>query len=462
MFNFDIHKHNFKHVHFIGIGGISMSGLAEILLNAGYIVSGSDIKNSDIIESLKKKGAAIYIGHNKNNINSADLIVYTSAISKDNPEYTEAIKRNIVTVDRATFLGQLMRMYKSSIAVSGTHGKTTTTAMISVILEHANLKPTILLGGVLDSIGGNVKIGKENIFLTEACEYKGNFLKFNPNISIILNIEEDHLDYFKDIEHIVETFANFAALLPRNGLLVINNDDINTPKIINKVNCNIVTFGIKNKSNYKADDISFTSNGFPNFRLIINDSKEYRINLKVIGIHNIYNALAAIATAHYLNIPINTIIEAIENYTGTHRRFEIKGSINGIRIIDDYAHHPTEIKATLNAAKKLPHNKIWCVFQPHTYTRTKALLDEFSESFYDADNVIIADIYAAREKDTGLIHSKDLVDLLINKGIKALYINNFKDIVDYLLKQANGGDIILTVGAGDIYKVAEMLLDNSQ
>ncbi len=347
MFNFDIHKHNFKHVHFIGIGGISMSGLAEILLNAGYIVSGSDIKNSDIIESLKKKGAAIYIGHNKNNINSADLIVYTSAISKDNPEYTEAIKRNIVTVDRATFLGQLMRMYKSSIAVSGTHGKTTTTAMISVILEHANLKPTILLGGVLDSIGGNVKIGKENIFLTEACEYKGNFLKFNPNISIILNIEEDHLDYFKDIEHIVETFANFAALLPRNGLLVINNDDINTPKIINKVNCNIVTFGIKNKSNYKADDISFTSNGFPNFRLIINDSKEYRINLKVIGIHNIYNALAAIATAHYLNIPINTIIEAIENYTGTHRRFEIKGSINGIRIIDDYAHHPTEIKATL-------------------------------------------------------------------------------------------------------------------
>ncbi|QIB28043.1 UDP-N-acetylmuramate--L-alanine ligase [Caloranaerobacter azorensis] len=462
MFNFDIHKHNFKHVHFIGIGGISMSGLAEILLNAGYIVSGSDIKNSDIIESLKKKGAAIYIGHNKNNINGADLIVYTSAISKDNPEYTEAIKRNIVTVDRATFLGQLMRMYKSSIAVSGTHGKTTTTAMISVILEHANLEPTILLGGVLDSIGGNVKIGKENIFLTEACEYKGNFLKFNPNISIILNIEEDHLDYFKDIEHIVETFANFAALLPRNGLLVINNDDINTPKIINKVNCNIVTFGIKNKSNYKADDISFTSNGFPNFRLIINDSKEYRINLKVIGIHNVYNALAAIATAHYLNIPINTIIEAIENYTGTHRRFEIKGSINGIRIIDDYAHHPTEIKATLNATKKLPHNKIWCVFQPHTYTRTKALLNEFSESFYDADNVIITDIYAAREKDTGLIHSKDLVDLLINKGIKSLYIDNFKDIVDYLLKQANEGDIILTVGAGDIYKVAEMLLDNSQ
>ncbi|SHH43002.1 UDP-N-acetylmuramate--L-alanine ligase [Caloranaerobacter azorensis DSM 13643] len=462
MFNFDIHKHNFKHVHFIGIGGISMSGLAEILLNAGYIVSGSDIKNSDIIESLKKKGAAIYIGHNKNNINGADLIVYTSAISKDNPEYTEAIKRNIVTVDRATFLGQLMRMYKSSIAVSGTHGKTTTTAMMSVILEHANLEPTILLGGVLDSIGGNVKIGKENIFLTEACEYKGNFLKFNPNISIILNIEEDHLDYFKDIEHIVETFANFAALLPRNGLLVINNDDINTPKIINKVNCNIVTFGIKNKSNYKADDISFTSNGFPNFRLIINDSKEYRINLKVIGIHNVYNALAAIATAHYLNIPINTIIEAIENYTGTHRRFEIKGSINGIKIIDDYAHHPTEIKATLNAAKKLPHNKIWCVFQPHTYTRTKALLDEFSESFYDADNVIIADIYAAREKDTGLIHSKDLADLLINKGIKSLYIDNFKDIVNYLLKQANEGDIILTVGAGDIYKVAEMLLDNSQ
>ncbi|KPU26346.1 UDP-N-acetylmuramate--alanine ligase [Caloranaerobacter sp. TR13] len=462
MFSFDIHKHDFKHVHFIGIGGISMSGLAEILLDAGYTVSGSDIKNSEIIESLKDKGAIIYIGHDRNNIKGADLIIYTSAISKDNPEYIEAIEKNIVTVDRATFLGQLMRIYKSSIAVSGTHGKTTTTAMISVILEHSDLDPTILLGGVLDTIGGNVKIGKEDIFLTEACEYKGNFLKFNPNIGIILNIEEDHLDYFKNIEHIVETFANFAALLPENGLLVINNDDINTPKIINKTNCNIVTFGIKNKSNYKAGDISYTKNGFPKFKLIINNSEEYNVTLKVMGIHNVYNALASIATAHNLNIPISTIIEAIESYTGTHRRFEMKGIINGVRIIDDYAHHPTEIKATLNAAKKLPHNKIWCVFQPHTYTRTKALLNEFSESFHNADTIIVTDIYAAREKDTGLVHSKDLVNLLISKGMKSLYIDNFTDVVDYLSKQISQGDIILTVGAGDIYKVGEMLLDNSR
>lgn len=461
MFSFDIHKHNFKHVHFIGIGGISMSGLAEILLNAGYTVSGSDMKNSEIIKSLKEKGAIIYIGHDKNNINDADLVVYTSAISKDNPEYIEAIEKNVVTVDRATFLGQLMKMYESSIAVSGTHGKTTTTAMISVILEHSNLDPTILLGGVLDSIGGNVKIGKKDIFLTEACEYRGNFLKFNPNIGIILNIEEDHLDYFRNIDHIIETFADFAALLPKDGFLVINNDDINTSKIINKANCNIVTFGIKNESNYKAGDISFTKYGFPKFKLIINNSEEYNVTLKVMGIHNVYNALASIATAHKLNIPISTIIEAIESYTGTHRRFETKGIINGIRIIDDYAHHPTEIKATLNAAKKLPHNKIWCVFQPHTYTRTKALLNEFSESFYDADNIIVTDIYAAREKDTGLVHSKDLVDLLISKGINCLYINSFKDIVDYLTKQTNEGDIVLTIGAGDIYKVGEMLLDSS-
>lgn len=461
MFNFDIHKHDFNHVHFIGIGGISISGLAEILLNAGYTVSGSDIRNSEIIESLKEKGAIIYIGHNKNNIKGADLVVYTSAISKDNPEYIEAIEKNITTVDRATFLGQLMRMYKSSIAVSGTHGKTTTTAMISVILENSNLDPTILLGGVLDSIGGNVKIGKKNIFLTEACEYKGNFLKFNPNIGIILNIEEDHLDYFKNIDHIVETFADFAALLPKDGLLVINNDDENTPKIIDKANCSIVTFGIKNKSNYEADDIAFTVDGFPKFKLIINNSEEYNVTLKVMGVHNVYNALASIATTHRLNIPISTIIEAIESYTGTHRRFEMKGIINGIKIIDDYAHHPTEIKATLNAAKKLPHNKIWCVFQPHTYTRTKALLKEFSESFYDADNIIITDIYAAREKDTGLVHSKDLVNLLINKGMKSLYIDNFKEIVDYLSQKANKGDVILTVGAGDIYKVGEMLLSNS-
>ncbi|EOD00338.1 UDP-N-acetylmuramate--alanine ligase [Caldisalinibacter kiritimatiensis] len=437
-----------------------MSALAEILLSNGYKVSGSDMKYSPIIEKLRQKGAKIYIGHSEENIKDIDLIVYTSAISNDNPELVKAKQLNIPTIDRATFLGQLMKNYENSIAVAGTHGKTTTTGMLSIILDNSEISPTILLGGKLDQIGGNVKLGDNECLLTEACEYKGNFLKFYPTTGIILNIEEDHLDYFKDINHIVDTFKDFASLIPSNGALIINNDDEHASQVIKKANCNVITFGINNNSDITATNIKFNNAGFPTFDVKIKDKLIENVTLGVMGIHNIYNSLAAIACTYNIGISTETIISSLKSYTGTHRRFETKGKVNNITIIDDYAHHPTEIKTTLDTAKKIKANNVWCIFQPHTYTRTKALLNEFSHAFNDADKVIVTDIYAAREKDTGIIHSKDLVNKIKSQDVDVVYMKDFEDIAKYIFKNADDGDIVITMGAGDIFKVGEMLLNN--
>ena len=450
---------NFSKIHFIGIGGISMSGLAEIFLSRGYKVSGSDMKATPIVNKLKDKGAIIHIGHSASNIGDVDFVVYTDAISSDNPELLEAKNRGITTMDRGNFLGKLMRGYENSIAVSGTHGKTTTTGMISIILDNSTLDPTILLGGELDQIGGNVKIGKDSYLLTEACEYKGNILKFQPTLGIILNIEEDHLDYFKDLDHIIKTFSDFGKSLDSDKTLVVNGDDSNVLKAVKDVNCNVVTFGIKENVNYKASQIEFNEEGLPKFILTINNDKTYEVELRVMGIHNIYNALAAIASTHRCGVPIDTILNSIKLYTGTHRRLEHKGIYNNIKVIDDYAHHPTEIKATLSSLRNLSKNKIWTIFQPHTYTRTKSLLNEFSQSFDDGDHIIITDIYAAREKDNGEVHSKDLVNKLLDNNIDAKYIAQFEDIAKYLLENAKSGDIIVTMGAGDVYLIGEMLLE---
>ena len=462
MFTFHINDHKYSHVHFIGIGGISMSGIAEILLMEGYKISGSDTNNSRIIERLKTLGANIYINHNKDNIGDADLVIYTDAISKDNEELTEAINRGIPTVDRATFLGALMNNYENSIAISGTHGKTTTTSMIATILNYSILNPTVLLGGQLDTIGGHVKLGSKNHLLTEACEYKGNILKYYPTIAVILNMEEDHLDYFKNIDHIIDTFTDYGRNIQNDGYLIINADDINSKKVIKGTKANIITFGINNNADYSAQNISFSSEGYPVFMLNIKGTSLYPVKLQVMGIHNVYNALASIVTTHILGMPIETIISSIEKYKGVHRRLEVKGIINGIKIIDDYAHHPTEIKASLNALKNLTQNHIWCIFQPHTYTRTKLLLQEFGEAFSGAYKVIIPDIYAAREKDNGMIHSINLVDSLIKNGVDAKYISSFEDIENYLLEHAKKGDIIITMGAGNVYAIGEAMLESKE
>jgi len=462
MFTFSIDEHKFNHIHFIGIGGVSMSGLAEILISEGYKVSGSDMNNSPTLDRLRALGSNIYIGHSKENIKDADLVIYTDAISMNNEELKEAINKNITTIDRATFLGALMSNYKSSIAVSGTHGKTTTTSMIATILNNSDKDPTILLGGQLDEIGGNVKLGSKDILLTEACEYKGNILKFFPNIAVILNMEEEHLDYYKNIDHIIDTFIQYSNNIKTDGYLVINIDDKNAKKVIENTKAKVITFGINNKADYSAENISFDSKGYPSFMLNNKCKSLYPIQLSVMGIHNIYNALASIAVAEILDIPIETVTNSLKMFKGTHRRLELKGYINGIKIIDDYAHHPTEIKASLKALRNITDNNIWCIFQPHTYTRTKLLLDSFSEAFSDADKVIIPDIYAAREKDNGLVHSKDLVNALIEKGVDAKYISSFENIEDYIMNNAKKGDIVVTMGAGNVYKIGEDLLNSNK
>lgn len=450
---------NIKKVHFIGIGGISMSGLAEIIMDRSFKVTGSDIHESPIVKKLIKKGAIINIPHNEKNIIGADLVVYTSAIKEDNPEMIKARELNLPVMDRASFLGNIMKEYGYGIAVAGCHGKTTTTSMISLILKNANLDPTILLGGELDAIGGNVRIGKSPYFITEACEYMENFLKFYPYVGVILNIDKDHLDYFKDLNHIKEAFLKFAQLIPKNGCLVLCSEDPNTMEIAPLVSCNTITYGIKKEGDYTAKNIKYDESGHPSFEIFKHGESKGTYTLNTLGQHNILNALSAFVVADFVGVSYSIINKSLSDFNGTHRRFEIKGFCNNITIVDDYAHHPTEIRVTLEAAKKFNHNNIWCIFQPHTYSRTKLLLNEFANSFHNADKVIISDIYAAREKDTGLIHSKDLtIEINKNKN-NAIYIKEFEDIAKYVAEKAKPGDLIMTVGAGSITDLGPMILE---
>lgn len=457
MINFDIFSTELNKVHFIGIGGVSMSGLARILLNDGISVSGSDSGDSAILENLKEKGAKIFKGHSALNIENPDLVVYTDAISTDNPEYVEVLNRKLKLVDRGTFLGQLMKKYNESIAVSGTHGKTSTTGMLSVMLKDSKLNPTILLGGYLEQLKGNIQIGNYDLLITEACEYKRNLLKFHSTIGLVLNVDEDHLDYYKDLSEIVETFKSFVKLIPPDGHLVINADDENCNEIIDSSSCNVVTFGIEKKADYMAKDIVFHDDGTTTYTLKAKDA-DYKVKLGVIGLHNVSNSLGALASAYLTGVDFEYLIDKLSEYRGTQRRLQTKGIFKGIKIIDDYAHHPTEVKATLLAVKNYNPKRVWCIFQPHTYSRTKSLLEEFSTSFQEADKVIITNIYAAREKDTGIIHSKDLVERIKRTHKDAIFIDSFDEIKDYIKENASEGDIVITMGAGDVYKIGESIL----
>lgn len=447
-------------IHFIGIGGISMSALAEICLNKGYKVSGSDANESYLLDKLRSQGANIFLGHKKEHISdNVDMVVYTAAVHDDNEELVAAKEKNKLTMNRAAFLGQIMREYKNSIAVSGTHGKTSTTSMLSTIFQYADLDPTILVGGNLSTIGGNVKIGNSDHFITEACEYVDSFLNFNPKISIVLNIEEDHLDYFSGLDEIKASFNKFGKLLPKDGYFIINGDDENTADILHDVKASIVKYGRNTNNDAVIKNIDFNENGHGIFELEFKGENLGSFELSVPGLHNIYNATAAILTAYVSSIDLELIRDNIKSYSGVGRRFEVKGNYNDALVVDDYAHHPTELKATLSAAKKMKKANLWCIFQPHTYTRTKSLLNEFSEAFYSADKVIITDIYAARENDPGDIHSKDLVEKLYQNHVDVCYISKFEDIVDYLRDNIKPNDLVITAGAGPIYKVAEDLVE---
>ncbi|MEG0180445.1 MAG: UDP-N-acetylmuramate--L-alanine ligase [Peptostreptococcaceae bacterium] len=449
-------------IHFIGIGGISMSALAEICLNKGYKVSGSDIGKSAMTEKLQSQGAKIYIGQKKDNIvDGLDMVVYTAAIHPENEELMASKDKNILTINRAAFLGQIMREYKNSIAVSGTHGKTTTTSMLSTIFGCTNLDPTILVGGNLKSIGGNVKIGNSENFITEACEYVDSFLNFNPKIAIVLNIEADHLDYFSGIEEIKASFNKFGKLLPKEGHFVINGDSDNTDGILHDVKATVIKYGKESFNDVIIKNIHFNDNGYGSFNLSYFGKELGNFQLSVPGVHNIYNATSAIIVSIVSGISIDNIKQSIIKYTGVGRRFETKGTYKDALIVDDYAHHPTELKATLAAAKKLKKSNLWCVFQPHTYSRTKSLLNEFGEAFYSADKVIITDIYAARETDPGDIHSKDLVEKLYHNNVDVIYISKFEDIVKYLKENLQPNDLLITAGAGPVYQIGESLLEEN-
>lgn len=447
------------HIHFIGIGGISMSGLAEILLERGFPISGSDNKESDLTKKLESMGAVIHYGQAATNITpDIDLVVYTAAIHPDNPEFAQAKAQNLPMLSRAEFLGQIMKNYETAIAVSGTHGKTTTTSMLSQILLQAQADPTITVGGILDAIGGNIRVGKSQVFVTEACEYTNSFLSFFPKIGIILNVEEDHMDFFKDLEDIRNSFHRFAKLLPADGLLIINGEIQNYQPLAADLACPVVTYGIEGDYTYSARDISYNSLAQGTYTLYKNDTPLGTISLGVPGKHNVSNSLATIAAALELGISFQDIQDGLLAFTGTKRRFEVKGSLHDITVVDDYAHHPTEITASLTTAKNYPSKTTWVVFQPHTYTRTNAFLTDFAQALSLADKVVLADIYAAREKNTIGISSKDLQAEMARLGKEAAYFPSFDEIESYLLEHCQPGDLLITMGAGDVYLIGEHLL----
>ena len=450
-------------VYFAGIGGISMSGLAEILADAGFQVSGSDRSSSAITEHLEQKGIRVFYGQRKENITpDINCVVFTSAIREDNPEYIATMEQNIPHLTRAELLGQLMGNYRNSIAVSGTHGKTTTTSMISEILLQAGVDPTLSIGGIYKSIGGNIRVGGNECFVTEACEYTNSFLSFLPTIGVILNIEEDHLDFFKDLADIRNSFKEFAKLLPADGCLIINADIPDYKEITDGLSCKVLTYSLTTtNADYYPSDITYDTYGRPTYKAHsrLSDVTAVRdITLGVTGDHNVSNSLAALALADYMKIDSTTATKALADYTGTDRRFQHKGTIGGVTIIDDYAHHPTEITATLKAAANYPHKTLWCVFQPHTYTRTKAFMDDFAKALAVADNVVLSDIYAARETDTLGISSQTLQERIREAGGTCYYFPSFDEIENFLLENCTNGDLLITMGAGDVLKIGENLL----
>lgn len=455
--SFDLKLDNHKKVHFIGIGGVSMSGLAAILLNKGFKVSGSDSKESEITTRLKAAGAEIYIGHNSNNLNDVDLVVYTAAIPGDNPEIVRAKAEQIQLMDRAEFLGLIMKGHSYNVAVAGTHGKTTTTSMLSHVTLKANLDPTILVGGDVDAISGNFRIGESQYFVTEACEYKESFLKFYPYIGIILNIDADHLDYYRDLEHIKDTFKKFASIIPDDGYLIGCAEDEDVMDVMVTAKCSTITYGFT-KGDIQAKNINFNTNGCATFTVNKSGVDLFEVTLSTTGKHNILNALSTIAVGLIFDLPYQSIIDGLMECKGAHKRFEHMGEYNGATIIDDYAHHPVEIQATLDTAKLIPHNKIYCVFQPHTYTRTKTLFTEFTTCFNDTSELLLMDIYAAREKDTGLVSSNELGDAIRELGVNCINVHSHEEAANYLKNKLTNNDLLLTVGAGDVVKVAKIIL----
>ena len=447
-----------KKIHMLGIGGISMSGIAKILLSFDCKITGYDIADTDVTKDLEKHGIKVYFDENYKAIDDADIIVYTAAIKDDNSQMKYAKKQGKEMYERSTFLGLMMKDYKNVICISGTHGKSTTTGMVSSIFMEAKLNPTIQIGAMLPLIGGNEHVGGKDYFIAESCEYVDSFLQFYPTAEIILNIDDDHLDYFKNINNIIKSFKKYTELLPEDGKLVINNDDSNTLKATKDYN-NKITYGIKKDANIMAKNISFDENGHPIYDLYIEGEKKCQIHLGVSGNHNVYNSLAAIAMSIQYDIDLETIKNALSEYHGVGRRFEYLGTYNGANVYDDYAHHPSEIKTTVESVKKTKHKENWAIFQAHTFSRTKEHLQEFADVLTNFDHVVIAKIYPAREINTFNVHEEDIVSLIkANGNENVTYIDDFDKIVDYLKENVKKDDLVITIGAGPVNEVANKLV----
>ncbi|MBQ2971083.1 MAG: UDP-N-acetylmuramate--L-alanine ligase [Ruminococcus sp.] len=449
--NYDNLLDNIRKLHFIGIGGSGMCPLAEILHSEGFELTGSDCNESDTLERIKGYGIPVFMGHKAENITDQELVVYTAAVKEDNPELVEAKKRGIPCLERSIMLGIVTRRYNRSIAVSGTHGKTSTTAMLSQVLIGSGFDPSAIIGGKLPFIGGNSYVGQSDIIVCEACEYVDTFLELTPFISIILNVDADHLDYFKDLDHIKRSFNKFAK--QTTGALVINGDDENTVDAVKDVDLPKITFGFNSTNDYYAQNLT-TVGAYSKFDFMSKGEKLCEIELVVPGKHNTYNALAAAATAAYLGATPKEISENLHKFTGVHRRFEILGKPQGITVADDFAHHPTELTTTLNAAMEMGFNKVWAVFQPHTFSRTAMLLDDFAKALSIPDKAIISEILPVRETNTYNIYNTDLGAKV--EGSEC--IDTFEDITKYICENAKEGDLVLTMGGGNVYMCANMIL----
>ncbi len=449
----------YKKIHFIGIGGVSMSALAVLLKDRGIDVQGSDSQKSKATEDLEKSGIKVFIGHTKENVhNGVDLIVHTAAIKEDNDELTYARESNIKIIDRAKLLGMIISNYEVPIAVAGTHGKSTTTSLLSKIFLEANLDPTISVGGFLKEINGNLRDGGAKYFIFEACEYYDSFLQFYPKVACVLNVELDHVDYFSGFDHVIKSFNKFVKNVASDGHLIINNNVERIEEIVEGATCNVFTVG-NEEARLFAKNIVFDENGYPTFDVYFDNKLLKTLKIAQVGEHNIFNTLTAIAVAICTGVDLESAFISASEFTGLNRRFQIKGELDGAKIIDDYAHHPTEISCALSAQREATKEKAFVIFQPHTYTRTKEFYKEFAQSLSIADCVILVDIYAAREKNVYDISSKDILDILLANGKEAYYFDNHSKVVEFVKQTVKTGDSVITMGAGDVYKIGETILE---
>lgn len=446
-----------RRVHMVGIGGSSMSGLAGLLHQRGYRVSGSDNYDSYLVEAVRALGIPVALGHRAENVSGADLLIFSAAISPENPERQEAARLLIPEMERATLLGQLMQGYRQAVGVSGTHGKTTTTAMLSQALVEAGMDPSVHIGGNFDYIDGSTRVGGHGVFVAEACEFHASFLEMRPTVAVVLNIDEDHLDFYRDIDHIAQTFARFVSLVPKDGFCVGNGDDARVRDLMAKAACRTLSFGLLKENDVRPENLSYDPLGCGRFDLCVQGETLARVALRVGGTFNVTNALAALAAAHALGADMEKAVRALSSFSGVHRRFEHTGTVDGVKLYHDYGHNPAEMRGALSVARLQPHRRLWAVMQPHTYSRVKRLFKEYIHCCGDADEILVTDIYAAREKDPGDIHSRMLVDEMVRAGQKAHLTPTFDDTEAYLRAHWQPGDLVLTMGCGNINELNQQI-----